>query len=558
MKLARTVLGTNCISVDSESGHRAALSILNEGTGFPGMPGSFEEILNAGFLLVVDFDVTKLNPILGSELHLAARRGATLVTIDSRRTQIARLSQRFLQVRPGSTVLFLAGLAKLILDENLSGCIDCGTAVEGRQEFERSLRAVGLDEVVHETGVSLEDMRATAEQLCRSASAMAFFPSGISGLTEETVRCLFNLFLLAGKVGKPSCGINPVAGLNNLQGAYDMGMAPDLLTGFQPLADSGVRRRFEEAWGSSIPPVPGIPVYERLEDKDPLKLLIVVDHDDGIVRYADHIRRAETVVFIGSFNNPFVEFADIVLPVCSYVETDSTFTNAERRIQLSRKKVEPPPGCPSDWQLLLQIAARFGFDWGHSSSESIMREIAGLTPSYAGVTYDKLIGDGGIQWPCTPEAPAGTRQFLAAEQGAPLRFVAHPTPFPVVKATAGFPFLLMIGKAQHFWHQNNLMKRTFIPLREFNATLLLYPEGFVEICPGDAGALGVRDKSRVRVSSDAGSMEIAVKVSDDVRPKTAYVPYFVRETIDRFLLKHRAEVRIGENTSIPVMIERVQ
>jgi predicted molibdopterin-dependent oxidoreductase YjgC len=193
---------------------------------------------------------------------------------------------------------------------------------------------------------------------------MVFFSSGISGFDKDTVSYIYNLFLTAGKVGREGCGVNPVTGINNLQGSYDMGIAPDLLTGFQTLVDPPAREKFNRAWGTKIPPDPGKSIYELLAGgSKKLKALVVVEHDESIIRNANEIKKLDFVAYIGSYQNNFMNYAHVVLPIATYVESDGTFTNTERRVQLSKKKLEPSKNIVPGWKLYTMIAEKAGAKW---------------------------------------------------------------------------------------------------------------------------------------------------------------------------------------------------
>lgn len=558
MKFARTVLKTNNIGLDSESGHRASLDVLSSGTGFAGMLGSVGAIAGADFIFVIDFDITKQNPILGSELHKARRAGAFMVSLDSRMTQIAKLSDAFLMAKPGSNKVVIAALAKILIDEGLADSAYIQKYTSGFEGFANLLGSLSYDDITAKTGISIDVLREIARKLVSAKRAMAFYPSGISGLDAETVGFLFNLFLLAGKIGVNGSGINPVTGLNNLQGGYDMGVAPDLLPGFQPIDDTSVHSAFSKAWGAEVPTKKGAMPQELLSDpSSKLKALIVVDHDEGIIRYAEKIKKLEYVVYIGAFENPFIDYAHAVLPIASYIESDGTYTNTERRIQLSLKKCEPSSGILPGWKLISELAKKAGASWNYASPADVMKEIAAVTPSYSQVSYEKLGKSFGVQWPCDAKNPDGTECFSAEKASKKLTFYPVKADYSVPVVSREYPYQLMIGKAQHFWHQNNLMRLTKIPLREYNTTLLLFPEGYVEISPEDAKTLGVREKWPVMVKSHAGEMKAAVKISDEVRSGTAYIPYFIQETISKFLLEHRDVLARGEDATIPVKIEKV-
>ena len=288
-----------------------------------------------------------------------------------------------------------------------------------------------------------------------------------------------------------------------------------------------------------------------------MKALFVTDHDERIIRFSKEIKNLDFVVYFGAFENVFTEYADVVIPTATYIEYDGTYTNTDRRIQLSHQKVESPSYAQPAWKIYTAISDRAGANWSYDSPAEIMQEIAALTENYSGVSYERFSGLDGLQWPCTTAAEKGTRRFDIKESGSKARFVPVSGSYQVAGADAEFPFLLMMGQSQHFWHQNNLMKRTFIPKREYNATLLLYPKGYVEISSDDAKKIQVRDKWPVTVTSSFGSMQIAVKVTDEVKSGTAYVPYFIQDMISEFLLEHKELIDQGENAIIKVKIEKV-
>ncbi len=558
MKLARAVFKTNNISLDSDPGHRRSLDVLHAGTGVAGMLGSLEEISRADFILVAGIDITKQNPIIGSEIHKAGLAGSKIVTIDTRNTQIARLSNKFLQVRPGSYKIVMAYLAKVLVDENLGDLEFLKRNTVGYDAFVTALKSLKEEDVSKKTGIEPAALKEVARQLAASKAAMGFFSSGISGFDTDTISYIYDLFLTAGKLGKEGCGVNPVTGINNLQGSYDMGIAPDLLTGFQFLSDNVAREKFNKEWGVKIPPESGKSIYELLASGGKkLKSLIVVDHDESIIRNVNEIGKIDFVAYIGSFQNNFMNYAHVVLPIATYVETDGTFTNTERRVQLSKKKVELSKNIMTGWQLLLAVADKAGAKWGYTSPADVMAEITKLTPNYAGISYKKLEGGFGIKWPCNKDNPDGTARFSLEGASQKVSFAPVDSKFSVPLASDEYPILLLIGEAQHYWHQNNLMKKTNIPLREYNATLLLYPQGYVAISPENAKELGLRDRFNAKIVSPYGSMEAMVQVTDKVKKNTAYVAYFVHDMVTNFFMEHKDVLKRGEDSTIPVRIVKV-
>ena len=384
-RLARDVFHTNNIGLASDQGHGAAADVLCEGAGMPAMLGTLTEIRKAGLILVVGADITRLNPIVGSEIHLAARNGADLVTLSSRRTQIAGLSRKHLWLRPGTIKPALAALAKVMIQQGGHDPEFVRNRTEGYEAFVRSLETIDLAGIEAGTGLPLAEIEDLARRLSEARSAMAFFTSGIAGLDHASVALLYDLFLAAGKIGREGCGVNPVTGVCNIVGSYDVGAGARFLPGYR------------RAGGSD----PGRTPRELLAmTPTPLKAVVVADRDEEIVRHAAKIKGLECVVYIGAYANAFTDFAHIVLPAATFAEADGTYTNAERRIQLNRRKVDPPPGVLPAWRVYADIAARRGAARTYASAEDVMADIAASVPAYSAVTYPKLEKGFGLQWPC--------------------------------------------------------------------------------------------------------------------------------------------------------------
>lgn len=558
-KLARSVYGSNNISLASDSGHRSAVDVLLEGTGVAAMSASLADIRSAEVILVVGADITKLNPIIGSEIHLAARNGAALVTLSSRSTQIAKLSAKHLWIRPGTKRIALAAIAGAMIHQGWQDREFIKKHTRGFETFAASLADLDLGKASSEAGLPFAEIEDFARTLAGAGSAMAFFPSGISGLDRETVAVLFDLFLAAGKIGRPGCGVNPVTGICNIVGSYDMGTAPDLLPGYAKTSDPAASIKFASLWQSKKAAPSGRSVNDLLSAEPmPLKALVVVDHDEEIIRRRKAVEAVETVIYIGAYANEFQDLADIVIPSATYAESDGTFTNTERRIQLNGKKIEPPAGVRPAWRIFADLAAASGAAWPYAASSDVMAEIGAAVSAYGGATYGKLEKSFGLAWPCDTAHPEGRPSLSIEDFPGGFRFVGFAGAGSALPGKEeGFPVALVAGKANHFWHRNNIMKKTHIPKREYNALLLLYPKGFVEISREDAAAIGVRDKSPVAVTSAGGSLRVAARVSGDVKPGTAYVPYFIQDMIAEFLDVHDDVIEHGEDAVIPVRIEKV-
>lgn len=518
-KLIRDVFKTEVIGVGAEAGHRKSMACLSHAFGYPGAVGSLTNIDKADYILVVGTDITRQNPIVGSNIHAAARRGARVVTLASSRTQIAKLSTKHFQQKPGTKALLLNALAKALhalrtINHERPGNLDL---LPGYAQYVDQLRSISSVALEDASGIRYEEIEQEARYLDQAKSVVIIFSSGISGLDKRTIEAIANLAVLTDKMDNEHSALIPMAGISNLQGCFDMGISGQ----------------------------PGHSVFKSLADpQSPLRALFVIDHDDGIIRDREHIEKLDFVVYSGAFKNPFMELADVVFPLTAYNETDASYTAADRRVQLTRKNTENPENCLPGWALYQAIAAKAGQNWNYRDSAEVFADISQSVPSYHDLSHARLAKGFGQHWDIKAFAAAGKKKFHEVQ-----------IEYPKAPTSAEFPFALMVGKAQHFWHQNNLMRKTLIPRREYDQTLLLYPQGYVEICPEDAKALKVRDKWMVQVTSSTGtSMKIAVKTSPDVQPGTAYIPYFIKNMISDFLIRYDNAFAAGEESVVPVKI----
>ncbi|MGE5359650.1 MAG: molybdopterin oxidoreductase family protein [Bacteroidales bacterium] len=510
-RLAYEVLGTRQLGVTSQATHGQTMRALQSAFGEAAPIGSLAEIEHARYILVVGGDLTRLNPIVGSNIHRAARLGSRVVAVSSARTQMAKLATRHLQQRPGTRRTAVNALLKAVLERQ-----PAAPALPGFAEVDGALAALTPGAIESATGLPYSAFEDEAKRLLEAESFMVVFSSGISGLDEDTINSVVNLAAASGKMGGRASGILPVTGICNLQGSFDVGL---------------------------IPPDPP-DLMARLGDPgSPVRALIVVDHDDGIIRHRDRLRALDFVVYVGSFHNRFADLAHVVLPAAAFFEEDGTYTAADGRVQLSPAKARPPIGVQAAWRLYRDIAGAMGRTWNYESARDVFADIADSLPAYSGMTHEALAGGFGRHYHRT--RPVACQGLLPIETTAP---ASHPDAYPTA---------LMVGNAQHFWHQHNLLRKTLVPRREYDATLLQYPQGYIEINAGEAKRLQVRDTSMVRVSAPGGSMKTAVRISDDVPDASACVPYFINEMIADFLVPQDQAFAAGEDAIIPIRIEKL-
>lgn len=515
-RLAREVFGTGQLAVTSQGTHDRTLHALRSAFGEAAPIGSLADVDRARYILLVGGELARLNPIAASNVWMAAQRGARVVTLSSTRTQMTRLASRHLQQEPGTKRIAVNALLKAILAARGAQADFPERDLPGYPELERALAGLSPAAVESITGIPYAVLEEEARTLLAAESFMVIFASGISGLDVETVNPVVNLAAVSGKMGATGSGILPITGVCNLQGSFDVGL---------------VSGEHGDLVGALAAP------------NSRVRALFVVDHDDGVIRHRERIAGLDLVVYVGSFVNPFMDLAHVVFPAATFVEADGTYTASDGRVQFSPARIPPPAGVLPAWRLFGAIAARAGRDWGYASEREVFAGIAGSVPGYAALTHEGLAAGFGCH---TRRAPTVRCRRLLPIDGTAA----------AVSPDGSFPFGLMIGKAQHFWHQHNLMRKTLIPRREYDATLLQYPEGYVELSAADAERLQVRDNWPVRLTSASGSLQTAVRISDDVQDGSACVPYFINEMISGFLVADDRAFTAGEDAVIPVRIEK--
>jgi len=347
----------------------------------------------------------------------------------------------------------------------------------------------------------------------------------------DNVRCCANLALLTGNVGRPGAGVNPLRGQNNVQGGCDMGALPDVYSGYQKVGDPAVREKFARAWGvSALPEAPGLPLTRAMDAAASGRLHgMYILGENPMLSDPDqaHARRAlESLDFLvvqDIFLTETARLADVVLPAACYAEKDGTFTNTERRVQRVRKAVEPPGEARADWEILCALAEQAGYAGMHyPGPAAVMTEIAVLTPSCGGISYDRL-DPHGIPWPCPDPSHPGTPVLHVGRFTRGLgRFSPVVYRPPAELPDEAYPFVLTTGRTYFHWHTGTMSRRTHLLDREERTP-------FVEVNPDDAARLGLRNSDVVLVTSRRGEIRLAARVTDVVVPGVLFIPFHFAE-----------------------------
>ncbi len=501
--------------------------------GAGAMTNSIDEIDDADCILVIGSNTTGQHPIIASKIMRAREKGAKLIVIDPRKIPLTEYADLFVRVKPGTNVALINGMIHLLINKGLIDEAFIRDRTEGFEELKEKVRAYPPETVSDITGVSREVLEEAALLYGQAQRAMILYAMGITQHTTGTdnVKSVANLAMVTGNIGRPSTGVNPLRGQNNVQGACDMGALPNVLTGYRPVTDPDARALFQEKWGMPVPETPGLTIVEMMNaaKEGALKGMIVVG-ENPMMSDPDtqHVKEAlgtlDLLVVQDIFLTETARLAHVILPATSFAEKEGTFTNTDRRVQRVRKAIEPIGESRPDWQIICELAQEMGapgFDF--ASPEEIMKEIASLTPSYAGISYERLDRGEVLPWPCPDEHHPGT-PFLHKEgfpRGKGKFFALDYIPPPELPDNE-YPFILSTGRIPFHFHGGSMTRRIDRLNREA-------PTGYMKIHPEDAIKLGIEEGDTVNVRSRRGEISIKAERSTEVNPGMVFIPIHFSE-----------------------------
>jgi formate dehydrogenase alpha subunit len=553
-KFARAVLGTNNVDHCARLCHAPTVAGLVQSFGSGAMTNCISEIGDAACILAIGTNTTEDHPVIGLEMKRAVNNGGKLIVANPREIDLCRFASLWLQHNPGTDVALLMGMMRVIVDEGLLDSSFIKERCENFDAFRESLKDFDLDSVEQITNVPQDKIVEAARMFASNSPATILYSMGITQHSHGTdnVLATANLAMLTGNMGKPSTGVNPLRGQNNVQGACDMGALPNVYPGYQAVSNPAIREKFETAWGCSLPPSlkdkfgitwacslplsPGLTLVEMLEaaHRKEIKALYLVGEnpalsDPDVQHVREALARLDFFVVQDIFLSETAKLAHVVLPAASFAEKDGTFTNTDRRVQRVRKVIEPIGDSKPDWWIICQVAQRLeakGFDYRHSSD--IMEEIRNLTPSYGGLSYQRL-ENGGLQWPCPLDDHPGTpilhTNIFVRGKGrfVPLKYIP-----PGEMPDENYPLILTTGRSLYHFHTGTMT-------RKVAGLNIIEPEGVVEISPADASQLGIAQGDKVKISSRRGEVITKAKITGALPTGVVFMTFHFAESAANIL-----------------------
>ena len=525
------------------------------------MTNSIEEIGDADCIFIIGSNTTTAHPLIATRVFRAQAKGAKVIVADPRKIQLSRQADLYVGHKLGSDAALINGIMNVIYKNGWHDQAFIEERCEGFDDFVKLIETYTPERTAEITGVAAEDIRTMAEWYGRAERGSILYCMGITQHTcgVDNVKSLANLAMLTGNLGKYATGVNPLRGQNNVQGACDMGGLPNVYPGYQPVTSPDAREKFQKAWGAELSPDLGKTIPDMLDEIESgkLKCLYVVGEnpvmsDPDMNHVIKALKKVELLVLQDIFMNETAEFAHVILPGASYAEKDGTFSNTERRVQRVRAAIPPVGDSRADWDIIQDLSTRFGYAMNYESPAQIMEEIASVTPSYGGISFERLEGEG-LCWPCpTPDHP-GTEYLHKGRfvKGVGTFFAIEYKP-PAEVVDDEYPLWLTTGRAHVHYHTGTMTRNS----PTLHAQM---PDGFVEIHPDRAKALGLREGEAVRLTTRRGAITAKAMLTDRVKPDVIFVPFHFIESCANTLTNpaHDPIVKIPEYKVCAVKLEKV-
>jgi formate dehydrogenase alpha subunit len=519
-KLMRAVLGTNQLDSSARYGHQNFVRAARHALGVGRMTNTWEEITKTKAILLVGSNITETNPLTAVRVKEAIRvYKARVIVVDSAQTNIAKLASHPLLVKPGTEGLLVHGLVQSVLQQDLVDAEATGRHPRAFQALTQAAAGLPLEQIAEQCGVPVELIHDAAQAFAEASRSLALCGEGIVRRPDgyRHVLTLVDLLWLTGKLGRPGCGLDTVTEEGNEQGAVDMGASPEFLPGQAGFDDEPARARFAKAWGAALPAAGrGAGLMDILAGcrSGKVKALYLIGENPLATLPAsagvrEALERVELLICQDPFLTETARLAHFVLPACTYAEKDGTFTNLEGKVLRVRPAMEPAGESAPDWHIMTAIASGLGAAWDYESAQDIQNEIMKLLPGYYNLGQPRRI---------LPTADAYLDGGYAAEVAS--RYASQ-TPDASRLTPDGRPFTLIMG--QLLYHSGKLSTQA-------SGLVLISPNtGKLQMNPADMERLGLADGGRVRVTSDTGSLEMAVKADMTLLPGTCFFPEHFNE-----------------------------
>ncbi|HEX4892792.1 MAG TPA: formate dehydrogenase subunit alpha [Hyphomicrobiaceae bacterium] len=535
-KLIRQGFGTNNVDHCTRLCHASSVAALMEGLNSAAVTAPFTAAKDSDCIIVIGARPAENHPVAATYLKNAAKRGAKLVVMDPRgQTQgISRYASHVLQFAPGRDVALLNAMLHTIINEGLVDLQYIQAMTEGYEALKAKVQDFSPEEMEPVCGIAADRIREVARLYARSERSIIFWGMGVSQHTHGTdnARCLISLALVTGQTGRPGTGLHPLRGQNNVQGASDAGLIPMVFPDYRSVENPQIRSEYEAFWGTSLDPKRGLTVVEimhAIKDGVIRGMYILGENpamsDPDVQHAREALAKLEHLVVQDIFLTETAWHADVILPASAHAEKWGTFTNTNRQVQLARPVVPSPGEARQDWELIQEIAQRVGLPWQYRSVADVFGEMAQVMPSLRNITWDRLLREDAVTYPCdAPDKPGNEIIFAQSFPTASGRAKIVPTELrpPDELPDAEYPMVLTTGRMLEHWHTGSMTRRAGV-------LDSLEPEAIAGLNPRDMERMGIRPGMRVRVTTRRGTVALKARADRDVAEGMVFIPFAFAE-----------------------------
>jgi formate dehydrogenase major subunit len=532
-KLVRVGFGSNNVDHCTRLCHASSVVALLEGIGSGAVSNPVMDVTKAEVVIVIGANPTVNHPVAATWIKNAVANGTKLIVIDPRRSEMARISHRFLQFKPDTDVALLNAMMFVIVDENLVDANFIADRTLGYEELKQNVAGYDPEIMAPICGIDAETIRYVARLYAKSKGSMILWGMGISQHIHGTdnARCLIALALMTGQIGRPGTGLHPLRGQNNVQGASDAGLIPMMYPDYQHVANPDVQARFEKAWKlapGTLDSKPGLTVVEIMHaiNRGEIRGMYIMGENPAMSDPdANHARESlaalEMLVVQDIFLTETAYLADVILPASAFPEKTGTFTNTDRLVQMGRQAITPPGEARQDLWIIQQMAQRLGLDWQYGHVSEVFDEMRHTMPNIAGITWERLEREHAVTYPCRNEGDPGQSVVFVDDfprETGRARFV----PADIIPADerpdTDYPMVLITGRQLEHWHTGSMTRRSMV----LDA---IEPDPVALVHPLDLAALGAKPGDIVTLASRRGEVSLYAR-ADDSSPRGAiFVPF---------------------------------
>jgi formate dehydrogenase major subunit len=534
-KLVRTGFGTNNVDHCTRLCHASSVAALLETIGSGAVSNQVADGTWADVIIVIGARPNDNHPVAATFMKNAAERGSKLILIEPYGSEMYLHADHLLKLRPGTDVLLLNSMMHTIIEENLHNRKFIEEHTDGFEAISKTVKNYPPERVAPICGIPPETIKTVARLYATADTAIIFWGMGISQHIHGTdnARCLISLALMTGQIGRPSTGLHPLRGQNNVQGASDVGLIPMVYPDYQPVVNDEVRMKFEKLWGTSLDPIPGKTVVEiihAIHDGDLNGLYIMGENpamsDPNLNHAREALSRLDHLVVQDIFFTETCSYADVIFPASAFPEKTGTFTNTDRRVQLGRQAIEPPGDARQDLWIIQELARRMGLPWNYNHPKEVFDEIRLAAPSMSGMTWDRLEAEDSLTYPLLnvgdPGEPIIFRDGVFPTEDGRGRFVPAEYVEPNELPDDEYPVIFVTGRQLEHWHTGTMTRHS----RVLDA---IEPGPCIMINPETLKKLGLTTGDVLVIESRRGRIAATSRADEHMQEGVVMMPFSYNE-----------------------------